>query len=144
MIQILAMFPDERSATLWFELHCRSEGRRYGHCGRARTGGVPNAVPMSYWCSDCRSHFSVRAGTPLAHFRFSLRQWVLAIYLCATGIKGLSGMQFHRDIDVTPRTAGFMLQRLRKARDASGPRARRSAQLGSRQTHRSGLVKPLM
>ena len=36
---------------------------------------------MHYRCSDCRSYFSVRTGTPLAHSRVSLRKWVVAIYL---------------------------------------------------------------
>ena len=48
MIQIVEMFPDERSAMLWFERQRWSAGRRCGHCGSARTSAVPHAVPMPY------------------------------------------------------------------------------------------------
>ena len=36
---------------------------------------------MPYWCTDCRSYFSVRTGTILAVSKVPLRKWVLAIYL---------------------------------------------------------------
>ena len=123
MIQIVEMFPDERSAMLWFERQRWSAGRRCGHCGSARTSAVPNAVPMPYWCTTCRSYFSVRTGTPLAHSRVSLRKWVLAIYLCATSLKGVSSLKLHRDLGVTQRTAWCMLHRLREAWESSGPTA---------------------
>ena len=70
---------------------------------------------MPYWCRDCRSYFSVRTGTPLAHSRVTIRKWAIAVYIVSTSLKGVSSMKLHRDLDVTQRTAVFMLRRLRKA-----------------------------
>lgn len=109
------MFPDEDSARLWFQQQMWPEGRCCGHCGSVATREVPSAKPMPYWCKDCRSYFSVRTGTAIEHSRVPLRKWAIAIYLCATGIKGVSSMKLHRDLGVTQRTAWFMLHRLRKA-----------------------------
>ena len=56
-----------------------------------------------------------------------MRQWVFAIYLDMTSLKGVSSMKLHRDIGVSQKTAWFMLHRIREAwsaeRDAlfSGP-----------------------
>ena len=81
------------------------------------------AVPMPYGCATCRLYLSLRSGTPLAHSRVSLRKWVLAIYLCATSLTGVSDMQLRRDFGSTRRTAWFVLHCLPKAWDASVPTA---------------------
>ena len=78
---------------------------------------------MPYWCSDCRSYFSVRTGTVLERSRVPLRKWAIAIYLEITSLKSISSMKLHRDIGVTQSTAWFMLHRIREAwvSPGSGP-----------------------
>ena len=77
---------------------------------------------MPYWCSDCRSYFSVRTGTALERSKVPLRKWAFAIYLELTSLKSVSSMKLHRDIGVTQSTAWFMLHRIREAWDGSnGP-----------------------
>ena len=44
-----------------------------------------------------------------------MRQWVFAIYLDMTSLKGVSSMKLHRDIGVSQKTAWFMLHRIREA-----------------------------
>ncbi len=44
-----------------------------------------------------------------------LLKWVWALYLEITALKGVSSMKLHCGLDVTQRTAWFMLQRIRKA-----------------------------
>ena len=70
---------------------------------------------MPYWCTDCRSYFSVRTGTSLARSNVPLRKWAIAIYLCLTSLKSVSSMKLHRDLEVTQSTAWFMLHRIREA-----------------------------
>ena len=74
---------------------------------------------MPYWCSDCRSYFSVRTGTALERSKVPLRKWAFAIYLELTSLKSVSSMKLHRDIGVTQSTAWFMLHRIREAWDGS-------------------------
>ena len=70
---------------------------------------------MPYWCTDCRSYFSVKTGTAIARSKVPLRKWVFAIYLCLTNLKSVSSMKLHRDIGVSQPTAWFMLHRIREA-----------------------------
>ncbi|MDE2754838.1 MAG: IS1595 family transposase [Gemmatimonadota bacterium] len=70
---------------------------------------------MPYWCSDCRSYFSVRTGTALERSKVPLRKWAFAIYIVTTSLKSVSSMKLHRDLGVTQKTAWFMLHRLREA-----------------------------
>ena len=115
LIQLIAMFPNEKAATEWFEATMWGDERCCGHCGSVRTREVPNAKPMPYWCSDCRSYFSVKTGTALARSNVPMQKWALAIYLCLTSLKSVSSMKLHRDISVSQKTAWFMLHRIRQA-----------------------------
>ncbi len=119
VVQLMDMFPTDEAATKWFEAAIWHGTRCCGHCGSLSTSEVPNEKPMPYWCSTCRSYFSVRTGTPIAHSKIALRKWVIAIYLCLTSLKGVSSMKLHRDIGVSQAAAWFMLHRIREA--WSGP-----------------------
>ncbi len=120
LIELNEMFPDERAAVDWFESIQWPSGRCCGHCGATNTREVKSGKPMPYWCPDCRSYFSVRTGTTLQSSRLPLRKWAFAVYLYVTNIKGISSMKLHRDIEVTQKTAWFMLHRLREAYGVSG------------------------
>ena len=113
-MQLFEMFPDEAAAASWFESVYWPETRCCGKCGSTRTIEASHAK-MPYWCSDCRSYFSVKTGTPLANSKVPLRKWAIAIYLCLTSLKSVSSMKLHRDIGVSQPTAWFMLHRIREA-----------------------------
>ena len=115
VVELMDMFPDEATATAWFEDVFWGGERHCGHCGSMRTKEVPNAKPMPYWCTDCREYFSVKTGTAIARSKVPLRKWAIAIYLCLTNLKGVSSMKLHRDIGVSQPTAWFMLHRIREA-----------------------------
>ena len=109
------MFPTEEAATEWFESVRWPTERCCGHCGSVATRQVPRKRPMPYWCTDCRSYFSVRTGTSIARSNVPLRKWAIAIYLCLTSLKSVSSMKMHRDLGVTQKTPWFMLHRIREA-----------------------------
>ena len=116
VVQLMDMFPDEAAAVAWFESTRWPDGKRHcGKCGSTRTRPVPNAKPMPYWCTDCRSYFSVRTGTPIARSNVPTQKWAIAIYLCLTSLKPVSSMKLHRELAVTQATAWFMLHRIREA-----------------------------
>ncbi len=123
LIALMDMFPDEKAATEWFESQLWSAGRCCGKCGSIRTRAASHAK-MPYWCSDCRSYFSVRTGTALERSKIPLRKWAIAIYLEITSLKSVSSMKLHRDLGISQPTAWFMLHRIRegwKRSDTDGP-----------------------
>ena len=116
LIELFEMFPTEEAATEWFESAIWPGGERFcGKCGSFNIREVPKAKPMPYWCTDCRSYFSVRTGTPIARSNVPLRKWAIAVYLCLTSLKSVSSMKLQRDIGVSQPTAWFMLHRIREA-----------------------------
>ena len=114
VVQLADMFPDEDTATAWFESQMWPDGRHCPRCGSTNTSEASHAK-MPYWCTDCRSYFSVKAGTVMEGSKLPLRKWAFAIYLHLTSLKGVSSMKLHRDIGVPQKTAWFLLQRIRKA-----------------------------
>ena len=114
VVQLADMFPDEDTATEWFESQVWPNGRHCPRCGSTNTREASHAK-MPYWCTDCRSYFSVKTGTVMEGSKLPLRKWAFAIYLHLTSLKGVSSMKLHRDIGVPQKTAWFMLQRIRKA-----------------------------
>ena len=114
LVQLMDLFPTEEAAHDWFmEQRWSKNGLHCPRCGSIDT--APSKRQFTFWCPDCKQRFSVRTGTILEESRLPLRKWAIAIYLHLTSLKGVSSMKLHRDINVTQKTAWFMLQRIRKA-----------------------------
>ena len=121
LVELFDMFPDEDSAHKWFEETRWPNGRACAKCGSVKTREVPNATPMPYWCSDCRSYFSVKLGTVMQGSNLPMRKWAIAIYLVTTNLKGVSSMKLHRDLEIAQKNAWHMLHRIRKAMQGGDP-----------------------
>lgn len=120
LMELADLFPDEDTARVWFESQVWGDERACGRCGSLRTVEATHKT-MPYWCSDCRSYFSVKTGTALESSKVPLRKWAFAIYLEVTSLKGVSSMKLHRDLKVSQKTAWFMLHRIREAFAADVP-----------------------
>ena len=114
LIELQDMFPDEATATEWFESVIWPDGRHCPKCGSVNTCEASHKY-MPYWCSDCRGYFSVKTETAMQRSKVPLRKWAIAIYLCLTNLKSVSSMKLSRDVKVSQPTAWFMMQRIREA-----------------------------
>ena len=99
IVELMDMFPTEEAATAWFESVVWLDGERHcGKCGSTLTRKVPNAKPMPYWCTDCRSYFSDPHGHAYRAVECPMRKRAIAIYLCLTSLNSVSIMKLARDI----------------------------------------------
>lgn len=110
---LFKMFPDQESARLYLEKRLWPEGCRCPVCGigdrvTARKNGF-------YRCNQCKEDFTVRTGTIFERSHVPLHKWLYAMYMLVTARKGISSLQLSKEIDVTQKSAWFMLQRLREA-----------------------------
>jgi transposase-like protein len=67
-----------------------------------------------YRCKNTGKYFNVKTGTLFDNTKIKLQKWFLAIWLITSHKKGISSLQLAKDIDVTQKTAWFMLQHIRK------------------------------
>ena len=75
------------------------------HCHQCKDG--------RYICKGCQRKFSVTVGTIFENTKLSLRKWFMAMYLVSSTKKGVSSCQIARDLNITQKTAWFMLQKIR-------------------------------
>jgi len=66
-----------------------------------------------YRCKNTGKYFNVKTGSMFENTKIGLRKWFLAIWLVTSHKKGISSIQLSKDIDVTQKTAWFVLQRIR-------------------------------
>ena len=113
LLELGELFPDEDAARKWFEAQVWPSERCCTRCGSLRTQKASHRT-MPYWCTDCRSYFSLKTGTALESSKIPLKKWVWAIYLHLTSLKGVSSVKLGRDIGVSQKTAWHMLHRIRE------------------------------
>jgi transposase-like protein len=70
-----------------------------------------------YKCKNTGKYFNVRTGTIFDNTKVPLLKWFMALYVFSSHKKGISSHQLAKDIDVTQKTAWFLLHRLRYAFD---------------------------
>ena len=66
-------------------------------------------------CKDCKRQFSVKVGSIFERSPIGLDKWLTAIWLLASAKNGISSYELHRAIEVTQKTAWFMMHRIRLA-----------------------------
>lgn len=108
------LFPTEESC------HDYVAEKRWGdepacvHCGSMRKIYKLKGGKL-YKCADCRKQFTVRVGTIFEDSPLPLRKWFFAMFIITAHKKGISSVQLAKDVDVTQKTAWFMLHRIRYA-----------------------------
>lgn len=68
-----------------------------------------------YRCYNTGKNFNVRVGTIFENSKVPLTKWFLAIYLITSRKKGISSIQLAKDVDVTQKTAWYLLHKIRGA-----------------------------
>lgn len=110
ILDLIKAFPDEQSCV--------------DHLEELRWGGnvispfdpsskVYNCKGNKFKCKNTGKYFNVSTGTLFDNTKIELQKWFMAIFLVTSHKKGISSIQLGRDLDVTQKTAWFMLQRIR-------------------------------
>ncbi|MCO5146635.1 MAG: IS1595 family transposase [Aquamicrobium sp.] len=82
-------------------------------CGCVEAKPVANR--RTFRCVACNKQFSVTSGTMFASRKLSFTDLLAAICLFVNGSKGMSAVQFSRDLDVQYKTAFVLAHKLREA-----------------------------
>lgn len=67
-----------------------------------------------YKCKNTGKYFNVKTDTMFDNTKMELQKWFLAIWIVTSHKKGISSLQLGRDLNITQKSAWFMLQRIRK------------------------------
>lgn len=109
ILDLLKAFPDEATCIAHFE-QIRWEGTPISPFDptskvyKTKTG---------YMCKNTQKNFNVKTDTIFDNTKLPLQKWFLAIWIVTSHKKGISSLQLGRDLDITQKSAWFMLQRIR-------------------------------
>ena len=114
---IMRQFPDDAAAETWFIQQRWPQGICCPYCGsvNVQTGCKHKTMPFRCREKACASKFSVRTHSVMERSKIGYQDWLVAMFLVTTHLKGVSSMKLHRDLGITQKSAWFLAQRLRKA-----------------------------
>lgn len=72
-------------------------------------------------CRDCSKQYTVRTGTIYAESLIPLHKWCRALWESATAKNGVSALEMSRRLQVSYKTALFLMHRIRHAMEPNGP-----------------------
>lgn len=113
LFDLLKALPDEQAAIDHFTAIRWAKGAFCPLCGSVKVYHFSDA--RTHKCGDCRKRFSIKVGTVFQDTKIPLQKWMMAVWLLTSHKKGIASTTLARDIDVTQKTAWFMLHRLRHA-----------------------------
>src|SRR5450759_284667 len=71
------------------------------------------ATQKRWKCRSCRKQFSVKVGTIFEDAPISVQQWLPALWMLVNDKNGISSYELHRALDISQKSAWFVLHRLR-------------------------------
>ncbi|MGH9443587.1 MAG: IS1595 family transposase [Thermoanaerobaculia bacterium] len=89
-------------------------------------------------CRGCRGMFTVRTRTVFEESRLPLRVWVYAFWKACSSKKGISALQLSREMEITHKSALFVLRRIRHGVGDVGPLPKLSGTVEADETYVGG------
>lgn len=120
LIQLLDYFKDEETCVEYYERIRWGNEPACPHCGCVN----PYKTNRGWKCRDkeCHKKFTVKVGTIFENSKISFRIWFAAIYLATTSKKGISSVQLATQLNITQKTAWFVLHRIREMLKEKSPK----------------------
>ena len=116
---------DESRAVTFLESHRWGSSPACPQCGDTdvyqmiAAGGARNK-DYRWRCRGCKKMFTVRTGTVFEESRLPLRVWVYAFWRACASKKGISALQLSREMEITHKSALFVLRRIRHGLGENG------------------------
>lgn len=89
-------------------------------CEGCEVGVIRSRSLLQCKAKDCRKQFSVKVGTIFEDSPLGLDKWFVAVWCIANAKNGISSCELARALEVTQKTAWFMLHRVLTAQDDAG------------------------
>lgn len=117
---------NETAAVEFLEVQRWGDAPACPRCGDVdvyKMTGADGARNKDYrWrCRGCKQMFTVRTGTIFEETRLPLRVWVYAFWKACSSKKGISALQLAREVEITHKSALFVLRRIRHGLSSDKP-----------------------
>lgn len=113
LMQMMEVFSDEQVCIDRLRSIRWKNGAFCPHCGGTKIYNFSDG--KTHKCGDCRQRFSIKVGTIFEDSKIPLRKWFMAVWLITSHKKGIASTQLAKDLQITQKSAWFVLHRLRYA-----------------------------
>lgn len=142
--QIPLACADEQAAIEFFEAQRWGDTPACVHCGsvgvytiKDRTTGERRADGR-WRCRDCGKQYTVRVGNIMEDSPIPLRKWAYAFWCAATAKNGVSALEMSRKLQITYKSALFLMNRIRWAMRPAGPGPKLTGTIEADETYVGG------
>ena len=119
-----------------------SQNKGEAFCPRCGCCAVYTYAARRIWrCQVCHHQFSVTSGTIFASRKLAIRDYLAAIAIFVSAVKGISALQLGRDLDVQYKTAFVLAHKLREAIGAQQMQGNLSGEVEVDGAYFGGAVK---
>ncbi|MFN0133526.1 MAG: IS1595 family transposase [Phycisphaerales bacterium] len=135
---------DEQAAILFFEKQRWGSAPRCAHCESANVYTIKDRTTGErrtdgrWRCRDCGKQYTVRVGNIMEDSPIPLHKWAYAFWSAATAKNGVSALEMSRKIQVSYKSALFLMNRIRWAMRPSGPEPKLSGTIEADETYIGG------
>jgi transposase-like protein len=113
LMEVVRYFSD---SMICLETVSRAKWLKGPECPRCQSKDLSFLKTRLMWtCLECRRQFSVKVGTIFEDSAIGLDKWLTALWLLANCKNGVPSYEIARALNVTQKTAWFMLHRIRYA-----------------------------
>lgn len=140
---LLQAFPDEVACFAHLET-IRWEGiviSPFDETSKVYVCTTKPGQPNRYKCKNTGQYFNVKIGTIFEDTKIPLQKWFMALYILSSHKKGISSHQLAKDIDITQKSAWFVLHRLRYTFDHPNYKAAMEGTVEADETYIGGKEK---
>lgn len=113
LFDLMKAFPDEQACIDHLRSIRWAKGEFCPHCGYDKLYEFGDK--RTFKCAACRQRFSIKVGTIFEDSKLPLQKWFMAIWLITNHPKGIASTTLAKDLDITQKSAWFVLHRLRHA-----------------------------
>jgi transposase-like protein len=113
LTELMVAFQEPQAAIDHFTAIRWKNGQFCPHCGHDKVYALKRK--NIYRCAQCRTNFSITVGTIFENTKLPLRIWFGAIWLLTNHPKGIASTTLAKDLNITQKSAWFVLHRLRHA-----------------------------
>ena len=111
--QLIKRFPDDATARQYFEQERWGGTPVCPFCGSDKWYKLNDGKTYKCGNKECYKKYTVTVGTVFHGSHIPLNTWFAAMYLVSSHKKGISSHQLAKDINVTQKTAWYLLHRIR-------------------------------
>ena len=93
-------------------------------------------------CRGCKKMFTVRTGTVFEESRLPIRIWIYAFWKACSSKKGISALQLSREMEITHKSALFVLRRIRHGLGCGGDAEKLTGTVEADEVYIGGKPRP--